>query len=421
MIYLWGKETNDCRVIYGDENVSIRSLKFSHQRLYFLQNKVGGSHFKASQLCSLDGGINTFTDFKIHDKEIFAEFIEEVDGEIFVNQLKDGKRALSTIHEEGEALVSRIIDSQGSRTLLDAKKDILLLKESSPISFPKLLLRDEISESYIDASDLVYRENLADPFKEFEYSIHDIDAKSNFILIKPPISNNGLILIPHGGPNSIATTDFDFGRAYLALKGYTVAIVNYTGSIGFSSEAIEELEGTIGEKDTGDVIKVMRIIKEDFKLSFTRTFLMGGSHGGYIAAFLSGQFPEMFTGCALLNPVIDLAFMTMASDIDDWSFGQMGFQNDLHRPMPYTEEQLIKFYRHSPASVLGSVVAPTIVLVGEKDLRVPNYQGKQWHCWLKAKDVKTELYSFPEANHSLFLGNSEKPVLQAITDFFESL
>jgi acylaminoacyl-peptidase len=34
--------------------------------------------------------------------------------------------------------------------------------------------------------------------------------------------------------------------------------------------------------------------------------VMGGSHGGYLTAFLSAKFPKMFKAAILRNPVIDL-------------------------------------------------------------------------------------------------------------------
>lgn len=33
---------------------------------------------------------------------------------------------------------------------------------------------------------------------------------------------------------------------------------------------------------------------------------MGGSHGGYLTAFLSAKYPDLFIGAILRNPVIDL-------------------------------------------------------------------------------------------------------------------
>lgn len=37
-----------------------------------------------------------------------------------------------------------------------------------------------------------------------------------------------------------------------------------------------------------------------------RVTVMGGSHGGYLGAYLSAKYPETFIGAILENPVIDL-------------------------------------------------------------------------------------------------------------------
>lgn len=46
--------------------------------------------------------------------------------------------------------------------------------------------------------------------------------------------------------------------------------------------------------------------------------LVGGSHGGFLVAHLSGQYPDKFKCVSSRNPVIDVASMSVISDIPDW-------------------------------------------------------------------------------------------------------
>lgn len=46
--------------------------------------------------------------------------------------------------------------------------------------------------------------------------------------------------------------------------------------------------------------------------------LVGGSHGGFLVAHLSGEFPDTFKAVSSRNPVIDVASMSIMSDIPDW-------------------------------------------------------------------------------------------------------
>ena len=61
-----------------------------------------------------------------------------------------------------------------------------------------------------------------------------------------------LILMPHGGPNSVYSFEFMTHVAMFLLTGCVVASVNYTGSVGFGQAAIAALEGHIGDRDVED-------------------------------------------------------------------------------------------------------------------------------------------------------------------------
>ena len=90
------------------------------------------------------------------------------------------------------------------------------------------------------------------------------DPLVEMIVLKPK-ENKGslpLIIYPHGGPNSSFTTEFMLYPSALAMKGFLVALVNYTGSTGYGDDRIEQLEGRIGTLDVEDV--QVRLLK-DFK------------------------------------------------------------------------------------------------------------------------------------------------------------
>lgn len=101
-----------------------------------------------------------------------------------------------------------------------------------------------------------------------------------------------LVMYPHGGPHTSFVNEFVLYPVALACAGFAVALVNYSGSTGYGEEWINRLIGHIGEYDVRDTHEVcLHLLKSDQMVSKNKVFVMGGSHGGYIGAFLTGMFP----------------------------------------------------------------------------------------------------------------------------------
>lgn len=96
-------------------------------------------------------------------------------------------------------------------------------------------------------------------------------------------------------------------------------LINYRGSIGAGQDSVNFLLGRIGTSDVADCIQA---IDEAFSkyswLDPNRVILVGGSHGGFLVTHLSGQYPTKFKVVVARNPVIDVASMSIISDIPDW-------------------------------------------------------------------------------------------------------
>ena len=414
-VYLWRARTGQAELLCSTPGRSYRSLCLCSGKLYALGNAVGGSHFKASRLYAFTGGVPEEL-----GPDVFTERLQTADGLIFYDELRRSQKQIAIHDPRGEVRRGTAASStQASHVFLDAHAGMVVAQRSAPNRPHSLVVlrggqwRDlelhcldqhSVPRAILDAS----------------YTVHQMGEDSDHVLASPVTSNGKLVLLPHGGPNSVYPTEFNILTAMLVGLGYTVAAINYPGSIGFSARGIAALEGRIGELDVECVLETVRTVQAGAP-HLKKLLLLGGSHGGYIAAMLTAKYPDTFAGCVMRNPMIDLYSMCLASDIGDWSFGQMGMEFDLSRPKPPTTEQMVKFAARSPALHVANVRTPTVVLVGEKDLRVPPFMGKSWHYWLKANKVDTALYCFPDANHALDTPISEKMNLLIIAEFFGRL
>ncbi|CAM9383223.1 unnamed protein product [Scytosiphon promiscuus] len=239
------------------------------------------------------------------------------------------------------------------------------------------------------------------------------------ILLMPPQKSGEpskavpLVVVPHGGPHGVVPTVFVPSYAFLcATQGFAVLHVNFRGSTGFGTTALESLPGRIGTQDVADVVAATRAVLdlEPETLDPSRVGVVGGSHGGFLGAHLTAQHPDIFKVAALRNPVTNIASMVTVSDIPDWcyveTFGCGKYNFDAFRP-PAAEE-IKEMWKASPVAHIDGVVAPTLVALGAKDRRVPQSQGVEWFHALKSKGVETKLLVYPEDVHAI-----DKPASEA--------
>lgn len=422
-LFLWKRQANEVVSIYSDTGFAVRSLRYSNGRLYFLRSRVGGSHFAPSDLCYLE--VNAPAGVVLLAEQIFAEEISIDDPEhlVYFDEPSRSLRQYRIIDgATGELWVAEgETPGEHSESILDLCGGWALIRSSSPTSPPTLWLRRVRDKSRFKM-EIKYRDlppSLGSIAKA-SFKVFCLSKVAEYVLLEPSQANGSLIVFIHGGPNSVYSTEWNLYSASFMALGYTVVTVNYAGSIGFGQEGVDALEGHIGERDLADVVSTIDKLEEHMG-KFRKIVLFGGSHGGYISTMLSGRHPDRFSACIVRNPVVDLPSMSYATDILDWTFGQMGLPFLLSRPLPADKDQLVQLHQHSPSSYVKHVRAPTLILIGEKDLRVPPFQGKIWHTWLKARGVPTKLLAFPDAGHSLDSAAAEKGSLLAIRDFLAGL
>ena len=184
----------------------------------------------------------------------------------------------------------------------------------------------------------------------------------------------------HGGPHSASLDSFNVEAGLFLMSGVAVIYPNYRGSIGFGQQFIDDLLGHIGEMDVADCVALTKASLQRFsaELDPKRGAAYGGSHGGYLTAWLLGCEDRDLYSCGVLwNPVVDLPAMLGTTDIPEWVAAEGGMGNE-GVEWPITPEQLVNLHKRSPLSVIDKVSAPALMLLGAADQRVPHKQGRSW-------------------------------------------
>lgn len=129
---------------------------------------------------------------------------------------------------------------------------------------------------------------------------------------------------------------------------------------------------------------------------------MGGSHGGFMTAWLIGhpEFKDLWAAAAIRNAVLDMSYMVVATDIPDWIYACC--QNkELTAFSEYSASDTEDFFLKSPISVINNVRTPLLLLVGSSDQRVPPHQSFFYFNCLKSMGVDCKLYNYPDTGHAL--------------------
>ncbi len=219
-----------------------------------------------------------------------------------------------------------------------------------------------------------------------------------------------LVVQTHGGPAS--SDKFGFGRwsnyvHVLAAKGYMVFKPNYRGSTGYGDEVLRDMVGHYFHQSHLDVMTGVDHLIAEGLVDGERMAKMGWSGGGHMTNKIithTGRFKAASSGAGAVNWIS----MYGQSDVRIYRTPWFG-------GTPWQEDAPIDLYwGHSPLKDIYKVTTPTIVLVGENDVRVPPPQSVELYRALRTNGVPTHLYMAPrephgwrELRHELFKVNVE--------------
>jgi acylaminoacyl-peptidase len=109
-----------------------------------------------------------------------------------------------------------------------------------------------------------------------------------------------------------------------------------------------------------------------------------------LTTHLIGQYPDFYKVAATRNPVTDLVSMYTITDIPDWVLCEGLGENNFDYKRVITPDIHQQLYKASPIAFIDNVKTPTLLMIGNIDLRVPPTQGLEFHKALISRNIPSK-------------------------------
>lgn len=204
-----------------------------------------------------------------------------------------------------------------------------------------------------------------------------------------------LLLLIHGGPHGAITDTFHFrwNAQTFASWGYVTAWYNFHGSTGFGQDFADSINPDWVSKPYADTIAAADWFADQPWIDPERMVASGGSYGGYLSSILLGR-EHPFKALVIHAAVYDLYAQTAADfAVHEQRFGSYWDNPDIYRAI-------------SPHYQAGKFETPSLILHGQKDLRVPVGQAFSMFRALQRRGVESRLVYYPDENHWILKPNN---------------
>jgi len=219
------------------------------------------------------------------------------------------------------------------------------------------------------------------------------------VLIRPVGFADGkrypLVVCVHGGPESadLDSWNNDYGGPghALAERGAFVLFPNYRGSYGRGVAYAKADHRDLGGKEFTDVLDGIDHLVAKGWVDPARVGITGGSYGGYFTALGVTRHSERFAAGVELFGISNWESFLGQSDIP--------VENSLVHWALWCYDHTALCRERSPVAHVPTARTPTLILQGEKDLRVPKAQSDELYAALRWKQVPVEYVVYPREEH----------------------
>jgi dipeptidyl aminopeptidase/acylaminoacyl peptidase len=209
-----------------------------------------------------------------------------------------------------------------------------------------------------------------------------------------PTKKYPLVLYIHGGPRSASKQAFNRLAQLLAAQGWIVFEPNYRGSDNLGNDFQAAIWNDAGSGPGRDVMAGVKQLEKRGFVDSGRMAVSGWSYGGYMTAWLLGNYPERWKAAVAGAAVTDWMDQYNLADGNVRTGARFGGS-------PWTDEKRIQSFREqSPIHYASHIKAPTLILCDTGDYRVPITESFQLYHALRDNAVSTQFIAYPVSGHS---------------------
>ncbi len=200
------------------------------------------------------------------------------------------------------------------------------------------------------------------------------------------------VLVVHGGPIGVVTDAWVRPMSRLLVsRGYALLFPNPRGSSGRGQAFAAQVYGDMGGADADDLMAGVDALIARGTADPDRLAVMGGSYGGFMAAWLPTRTPR-FRAAIALSPVTDWQSQHWTSSLARWD-------RDILRDEPTRPGG--EYFARSPVVFAHRSTTPTLVAGGLRDRAVPPGQAIEYFRAVAENGIEAELVLYPEEGHGV--------------------
>jgi acylaminoacyl-peptidase len=233
-------------------------------------------------------------------------------------------------------------------------------------------------------------------FEQFEFTGWNGERVHGYV-VKPAGFAAGrkypVAFLIHGGPHG------SFGNAWSyrwnpqvwAGMGYAVVMVDFHGSSGYGEAFAKSIIGHWGDRPLEDLQKGWAYALKQYNfLDGEHACALGGSYGGYMVAWIAGNWAQPWKCLVNHDGVFDIRLMSYSTDIP-------GFQQAQNNAATWEKPEEVE--RFNPIDHVADWSVPMLVIHSGRDDRVPLDQGMGAYGAAQLRHIPSELLYFPDENH----------------------